>query len=163
MTASAMYNRAPQNGNWASTVAWGRTRSLTDNVIQNSYLLESTLRFAEDNYVWTRIENVDRTTELLLGENRRAARFSAKSQQAGCRPTPSATTAISICYRIGKPQSERKRPSTRQARVCNQYTEAIRWALPFSYACVQSGNNQCGRHSKRRSDVLRSIETDRIR
>jgi len=69
MTASVMYNRPMQHDNWASTIAWGRTRSLTDNVIQNSYLLESTLRFAKDNYVWTRMENVDRTTELLLGEN----------------------------------------------------------------------------------------------
>lgn len=69
MTASAMYNRPMQRGNWASTMVWGRTRSLTDNVIQNSYLLESTLRFAEKNYAWTRIENVDRTTELLLGED----------------------------------------------------------------------------------------------
>jgi hypothetical protein len=69
MTASAMYNRPLHRGNWASTIVWGRTRSLTDNVIQNSYLLESTLRFAEQNYAWTRIENVDRTTELLLGEN----------------------------------------------------------------------------------------------
>jgi hypothetical protein len=72
MTASVMYNRPRgdgKRGNWANTVAWGRTRSLTDNVIQNSYLLESTLRFADKNYAWTRMENVDRTTELLLGEN----------------------------------------------------------------------------------------------
>ena len=69
MTASVMYNRPIQHGNWASTIAWGRTRSLTDNVIQNSYLLESTLQFAKNNDVWTRMENVDRTTELLLGEN----------------------------------------------------------------------------------------------
>ena len=65
MTASVMYNRPLKNGNWASTLAWGRTRALTDNVIQNSYLLESTLQFAKTNYVWTRMENVDRTTELL--------------------------------------------------------------------------------------------------
>jgi hypothetical protein len=67
-----MYNRPlgdGTKGNWTSTLAWGRTRALQDNVIQNSYLLESTLRFAVRNYVWTRIENVDRTTELLLGEN----------------------------------------------------------------------------------------------
>jgi len=72
MTASAMYNRPlgdSKRNNLASTIAWGRTRSLTDNVIQNSYLLESTLRFAGKNYAWTRMENVDRTTELLLGEN----------------------------------------------------------------------------------------------
>src|SRR6201999_1843848 len=69
---SVMYNRPigdGKRGNWANTVVWGRTRSLTDNVIQNSYLLESTLRFADKNYAWTRMENVDRTTELLLGEN----------------------------------------------------------------------------------------------
>ncbi len=69
MTASVMYNRPMTKGNWASTAAWGRTRSLEDNVIQNSYLFESLLRFATKNYVWTRLENVDRTTELLLGEN----------------------------------------------------------------------------------------------
>ena len=72
MTASVMYNRPlgdSKRNNLASTIAWGRTRSLTDNVIQNSYLLESTLRFAAKNYAWTRMENVDRTTELLLGEN----------------------------------------------------------------------------------------------
>jgi hypothetical protein len=69
MTASVMYNRPTQHGNWANTIVWGRTRSLTDNVIQNSYLLESTLRFAEKNYAWTRMEDVDRTNELLLGEN----------------------------------------------------------------------------------------------
>jgi hypothetical protein len=72
MTASIMYNRPlgdGAKGNWASSAIWGRTRALEDNVIQNSYLFESTLRFAVRNYVWTRLENVDRTTELLLGEN----------------------------------------------------------------------------------------------
>jgi hypothetical protein len=72
MTASLMYNRPLGNGrkgNWASTLLWGRTRAIPTSLIQNSYLLESTLRFAVKNYAWTRIENVDRTTELLLGEN----------------------------------------------------------------------------------------------
>jgi hypothetical protein len=69
MTASIMYNRPLHNGNWANTILWGRTRSLTDNSIFNSYLLESTVRFRTRNYVWTRIENVDRSNELLLGEN----------------------------------------------------------------------------------------------
>jgi len=70
MTASIMYNRPMgARANWVSTAAWGRTRSLEDNVIQNSYLFESLLRFATKNYVWTRLENMDRTTELLLGEN----------------------------------------------------------------------------------------------
>ena len=46
---------------------WGRTRSLRDNSIFNSYLLESTVRFATRNYAWTRMENADRSNELLLG------------------------------------------------------------------------------------------------
>ncbi|HEX4309538.1 MAG TPA: hypothetical protein VHZ25_05885 [Acidobacteriaceae bacterium] len=81
-TASVMYNRAlgqtstgggmssddKRTGNWATTIAWGRTRDLPDNLIENSYLLESTVRFHARNYAFTRIENVDRTNELLLGE-----------------------------------------------------------------------------------------------
>lgn len=66
MTASIMYNRPLQRGNWASTVLWGRNRSLDSGMVWNGYLAESTLRFAERNYVWGRIENVDRTSELLL-------------------------------------------------------------------------------------------------
>lgn len=69
MTASIMYNRPLHNGNWASTLLWGRTSSLQDNSIFNSYLLESTLRFKTRNYTWTRIENVERSNELILGEN----------------------------------------------------------------------------------------------
>jgi hypothetical protein len=66
MTASVMYNRPLGRGNWASSLIWGRNRVLQTGLIWNGYLLESTLRFAERNYVWTRIENVDRTNELLL-------------------------------------------------------------------------------------------------
>jgi hypothetical protein len=69
MTASAMYNRPLHNGNWASSLIWGRTRSLEDNSIFNSYALESTLRLFTRNHVWTRIENVERSNELLFGEN----------------------------------------------------------------------------------------------
>ncbi len=66
MTASVMYNRPLARGNWASSLIWGRNRIIQTGLIWNGYLLESTLRFAERNYVWTRIENVDRTNELLL-------------------------------------------------------------------------------------------------
>lgn len=66
MTASVMYNRPLQRGNWSSTLLWGRNRSLDTGMVWNGYLAESTLRFAERNYVWGRIENVDRTNELLL-------------------------------------------------------------------------------------------------
>lgn len=66
MTASVMYNRPLEHGNWANTLLWGRNHSLATGLVWNGYLAESTLRFAERNYVWGRIENVDRTSELLL-------------------------------------------------------------------------------------------------
>jgi hypothetical protein len=69
MTASIMYNRPFHDGNWASSVIWGRTKSLQDNSKFNSYALESTLRFLERNHAWTRIEDAERSNELLLGEN----------------------------------------------------------------------------------------------
>ena len=69
MTASIMYNRPFHNGNWASTILWGRTRSLPGHSISISYTFESTVRLLTHNHVWTRIENADRSNELLLGEN----------------------------------------------------------------------------------------------
>jgi hypothetical protein len=69
MNASVQYNHPLRDGNWTSTVLWGRTRSLQDNSIFNSYALESTVRFRSRNYAWTRIENVDRSNELILGNN----------------------------------------------------------------------------------------------
>lgn len=66
MTASVSYNRPFTKGNWTSTLLWGRNRVLQSGQIANGYLAESTLQFAERNRVWTRIENVDRTSELLL-------------------------------------------------------------------------------------------------
>ncbi len=50
----------------STTLLWGRTRSLTDNSKENSYLLEALLRFRSTNYIWTRIENAGRSNELLL-------------------------------------------------------------------------------------------------
>ncbi|HXR97771.1 MAG TPA: hypothetical protein VN709_08000, partial [Terriglobales bacterium] len=68
-TASIMYNRPLSSGNLATTVMWGRTRDLGGRNILNGYLLESTLGFAGRNHAWTRIENVDKTNELQLGES----------------------------------------------------------------------------------------------
>lgn len=71
MTASLMYNRplgGGKTGNWASSAVWGRTRTGSSNIIQNSYLFESLLRFATNNSAYTRLENVDRTTELLFNQ-----------------------------------------------------------------------------------------------
>lgn len=69
ITASVIYNRRISHGNWASMILWGRNQSLADGNVGNSYLLESTVNFFRRNYAWTRIENVDRTNELLVGEN----------------------------------------------------------------------------------------------
>jgi hypothetical protein len=82
-TASIMYNRplgarhdtasmpgmdmsSLPTGNWSTTLLWGRTKSLTDDSKENSYLLESLLKFRGRNYLWTRIENAGRSNELLL-------------------------------------------------------------------------------------------------
>jgi hypothetical protein len=69
MTASIMYNRPFANGDWANTLLWGRTRGLQDGAILNSYLFESLVRFRTRNNIWTRMENADRTNELIVGEN----------------------------------------------------------------------------------------------
>lgn len=64
-TASINYNRPLTHGNWASTLLWGRTRTIGQSQPFNGYLAESTLKFASKHYVWGRIENVDRSRELL--------------------------------------------------------------------------------------------------
>jgi hypothetical protein len=69
MTASVMYDRPFHEGNWASTILWGRTRSLQDNSLFNSYLVESTVRFRARSYAWARIENAERSSELIVGED----------------------------------------------------------------------------------------------
>ncbi|HUI39255.1 MAG TPA: hypothetical protein VLY22_01375 [Candidatus Nitrosotalea sp.] len=69
MTASLDYHRAFARDDWASIVVWGRNKNLPDGEVFSSYLLESRLRFASRNAVWTRLENVDRSNELLLGGN----------------------------------------------------------------------------------------------
>jgi hypothetical protein len=69
MTASLIYNRPLQDGNWASMALWGRNQNMQDGNVGNSYLLESTLRFLAKNSAWARIENVDRTTDVMQNHN----------------------------------------------------------------------------------------------
>ena len=64
-SASLEYNRPLSggklgNGNWASSLIWGRKHKELDNTTQNSYLLESTLNFLARNYAYTRLELVDK-------------------------------------------------------------------------------------------------------
>ena len=64
-SASLEYNRPFSggtlgNGNWASSLIWGRKHKELDNTTQNSYLFESTLNFLARNYAYTRLELVDK-------------------------------------------------------------------------------------------------------
>jgi len=59
-TASVEYNRPLTGGNWATSLVWGRVHKLVTDVNLNSYLLESTLNFRERNYVFSRLELVDK-------------------------------------------------------------------------------------------------------
>jgi hypothetical protein len=59
-TASLEYNRLLAEGNWATSVIWGRKRKLVNDSVQNSYVLESTVNFRRLNYGYTRLELVDK-------------------------------------------------------------------------------------------------------
>lgn len=65
-TASIQYNKAINRGNWASALVWGRnhTRSPSEVHNLNGYTFESTVNFLDKNYLYTRLELVDKN-ELL--------------------------------------------------------------------------------------------------
>lgn len=65
MTASISHNRSWSDGNWATSVIWGRNHEMHGN--SNAYLLESTANFLDKNYLYTRMELVDKPG--LLEEN----------------------------------------------------------------------------------------------
>ena len=65
MTASISHNRSWDDGNWATSLIWGRNHERHGN--SNSYLLESTANFLDKNYLYTRMELVDKLG--LLEEN----------------------------------------------------------------------------------------------
>lgn len=56
-TLSATYNRALNNGNWQSTIAWGRNARKSREPAMG-YLIESTLRFNGPHAVFGRLEQV---------------------------------------------------------------------------------------------------------
>jgi len=64
-TASLEYSRAfaggkVGEGNWATSLVWGRKHKELDNTTQNSFLLESTLNFLQRDYAFSRLELVDK-------------------------------------------------------------------------------------------------------
>jgi hypothetical protein len=69
-TASISYNKRFARGNWASSLIWGRNRASHANQTfhLNSYLAESTLNFLDRNYLYTRLELVDKH-DLLRDED----------------------------------------------------------------------------------------------
>jgi hypothetical protein len=70
-TASLQYNRKFNRGNWASAFIWGRNHvSGHDGIINlNSYTAESTVQFLDKNYLYTRLELVDKD-DLLRPSDR---------------------------------------------------------------------------------------------
>jgi len=71
-TASVQYNRKLHRGNWANAFIWGRNHLSGDGGIHNlnGYTFESTLNFLDRNFVYTRVELVDK--DELLGASDRA-------------------------------------------------------------------------------------------
>ena len=88
-TASVEYNRALSDrwlgeGNWATSLIWGRKHKDTEDTNQNSYLMESTLNFRQRNYAYTRLELVDKD-ELFPRVRRHILRTaSGPTRLAGC-------------------------------------------------------------------------------
>src|SRR3989440_1843918 len=70
-TASIQYNRPFNRGNWASAFVWGRNHVSEPGEIHNlnSYTSESTVQFLDKNYLYTRLELVDKD-ELLRPADR---------------------------------------------------------------------------------------------
>ena len=69
-TASVEQNIVFGDGHAATSLIWGRNKDLTHpgSRIFNAYTFESTVNFKKRNWVWTRIENVDRDQTILVGE-----------------------------------------------------------------------------------------------
>ena len=65
LTASISHDRSWDDGNWATSLIWGRNNEQHGN--SNAYLLESTANFLDKNYLYTRMELVDKLG--LLEEN----------------------------------------------------------------------------------------------
>ena len=59
-TASVEYVRPFASGSWATSVVWGRVHKEDENRNLNSYLLETTANFRLRNYVFSRVELVDK-------------------------------------------------------------------------------------------------------
>ncbi|MDT7542095.1 MAG: hypothetical protein QOE33_1999 [Acidobacteriota bacterium] len=71
-TASAQYNRTFARGNFAGALVWGRNHDNFgggETANQNAYTGEATVNFIDKNYLYTRLELVDKN-ELLRNADR---------------------------------------------------------------------------------------------
>lgn len=70
-TASIQYNKPIARGNWASAFIWGRNHQSSPGETRNlnAYTFESTVNFVDRNYLYTRLELVDKN-ELLRAVDR---------------------------------------------------------------------------------------------
>jgi len=70
-TASVQYNKPLNRGNWASAFIWGRNHTSSPGEVRNlnGYTFESTVNFLDKNYLYTRLELVDKN-ELLRPTDR---------------------------------------------------------------------------------------------
>jgi hypothetical protein len=70
-TASVSYNKPFGRGNWATSLIWGRNHESHDGEISNlnGYVTESTVNFQDKNYLYTRLEVVDKN-KLLRADDR---------------------------------------------------------------------------------------------
>jgi hypothetical protein len=70
-TASVQYNRPIKRGNWASSFIWGRNHTSSPAEVHNlnGYTFETTANFLDKNYLYTRLELVDKN-ELLRAVDR---------------------------------------------------------------------------------------------
>lgn len=64
-TASVTYHHAFAPVTWNAIAVWGRNHTIGSTVNANGYLLEAAAKNRDRQTAWTRIENVDRTTDLL--------------------------------------------------------------------------------------------------
>lgn len=65
-TASISYNKPLERGNWATSLIWGRNHENHGGEIfnLNGYVAESTVNFLDKNYLYTRLELVDKNALL---------------------------------------------------------------------------------------------------
>ncbi len=65
-TASISYNKVLNKGNWATSLIWGRNHENHSGEIfnLNGYVAESTVNFLDKNYLYTRLELVDKNALL---------------------------------------------------------------------------------------------------